>query len=121
MSVVSTDSAQEIARRDALAQRLFTGLLETMELLTVQLGVKLGLYTCLHRDGPATAGELADRAGIHPRSPESGSNSRPQPGSSTPPAMTSIPTAAGSCCRPVTPRPCSTTTARPRSTPSHRH
>jgi hypothetical protein len=33
MSVVSTDSPQEIARRDALAQRLFTGLLETMELL----------------------------------------------------------------------------------------
>ena len=67
MSVVKTDSPQEIARRDALAQRMFTGLLETMELLTVQLGVKLGLYACLHRDGPATAGELADRAGIHPR------------------------------------------------------
>src|SRR3954452_9266886 len=67
MSVVKTDSPQEIARRDALAQRMFTGLLEAMELLTVQLGVKLGLYACLHRDGPATAGELADRAGIHPR------------------------------------------------------
>jgi len=53
MSVVSADSPQEIARRDALAQRLFTGLLETMELLTVQLGVKLGLYASLHRDGPA--------------------------------------------------------------------
>ena len=67
MSVVSTDSPQEIARRDALAQRLFTGLLETMELLTVQLGVKLGLYACLHRDGPATAEVLAHRAGTHPR------------------------------------------------------
>jgi hypothetical protein len=53
MSVVSADSPQEIARRDALAQRLFTGVLETMELLTVQLGVKLGLYASLHRDGPA--------------------------------------------------------------------
>lgn len=67
MSMVSTTSSQEIARRDALAERLFNGLLEAMELLSVQLGVELGLYACLHRDGSANAGELADRAGIHPR------------------------------------------------------
>jgi hypothetical protein len=66
MSLGSTASYQEIARRDALAERLFTGLLETMELLTVQLGVELGLYACLHREGPATAGQFFGRSGGHP-------------------------------------------------------
>jgi 2-polyprenyl-3-methyl-5-hydroxy-6-metoxy-1,4-benzoquinol methylase len=67
MSVVNSHSPEQVARRDAFAQRLFTSLLATMELLTVHLGVELGLYACLHSDGPATADELADRAGIHPR------------------------------------------------------
>jgi 2-polyprenyl-3-methyl-5-hydroxy-6-metoxy-1,4-benzoquinol methylase len=67
MSMVSTTSAEEITRRDALAERLFTGLLEALELLSVQLGVELGLYSGLRRDGPADAHELAERAGIHPR------------------------------------------------------
>ena len=54
-------------RRDALAERLFNGLLESMEVLSVHLGLELGLYAALWTDGPATPPELAARARIHPR------------------------------------------------------
>lgn len=50
-----------------LAERLFGGLLETLELLSVHLGVELGLYASLRTDGAATPAELAARASIHPR------------------------------------------------------
>ncbi len=55
------------ARRDALAERVTTGLLASMELLAVHLGVELGLYASLATDGPATPPELARRAAVHPR------------------------------------------------------
>ena len=119
MSTPSAASSQEIARRDALAERLFTGLLETMELLTVQLGVKLGLYACLHRDGPATAGSWPIGRVSTRATPGNGSNSRPRPESSTP-ARTPIRRIVGSRYPPVTPRPCSIGTARRPCTPSHR-
>lgn len=67
MTITTTTPSNEVQRRDALAERMFTGLLESMELLSVHLGVELGLYASLHTDGPATAAELSDRAGIHPR------------------------------------------------------
>ena len=51
----------------ALAGRLFESGLATMELLTVYLGLRLGLYAALADGGPATAGQLAERAGIHER------------------------------------------------------
>jgi SAM-dependent methyltransferase len=54
-------------RRDDLAERLFTGLLASMELVSVHLGLQLGLYAALRTEGPATPPELARRAGIHPR------------------------------------------------------
>ena len=57
----------EATARDALAERLFTGLLESMELLSVHLGTELGLYAVLDTGGPATPPELARRTGIHPR------------------------------------------------------
>ena len=63
----TTTTIKESDRRDALAERLFTGLLESMELLSVHLGVELGLYASLDTDGPATAPELSDRARINPR------------------------------------------------------
>ncbi|TDN91318.1 methyltransferase domain-containing protein [Microbacterium sp. BK668] len=45
---------------------VFDRLLAAMELLSVYFGDRLGLYDAL-RQGPATAPELAARAGIHPR------------------------------------------------------
>lgn len=67
-----TDTAQAPApaatdRRDALAARLFDATLGAFDLLAVHLGLDLGLYRVLREDGPATAHELAARAGIHAR------------------------------------------------------
>ena len=55
------------ARRDALAGRLFEATLGAFDLLAVHLGMDLGLYAALRAGGPATAAELARRAGIHAR------------------------------------------------------
>jgi 2-polyprenyl-3-methyl-5-hydroxy-6-metoxy-1,4-benzoquinol methylase len=55
------------ARRDALAERLFGAILGTLDLQAVYLGERLGLYAELHDGGPATAPELAARAGIDAR------------------------------------------------------
>jgi 2-polyprenyl-3-methyl-5-hydroxy-6-metoxy-1,4-benzoquinol methylase len=59
--------AAEEARRDALAGRLFEATIGTFDLLAVQLGVELGLYTALRDGGAANAAELAARSGIDAR------------------------------------------------------
>jgi 2-polyprenyl-3-methyl-5-hydroxy-6-metoxy-1,4-benzoquinol methylase len=46
-----------------LADRLFRDMVGALELLTVYLGERLGLYQALHADGPATSAELAARTG----------------------------------------------------------
>lgn len=50
-----------------ITQRLSDATIGTLELFAVHIGARLGLYDVLDRHGPLTAGELADRAGIHPR------------------------------------------------------
>jgi SAM-dependent methyltransferase len=59
--------AVDDARRDALAERLFAATLGAFDLLSVHLGLDLGLYASLRADGPASPPELAARAGIHER------------------------------------------------------
>jgi pimeloyl-ACP methyl ester carboxylesterase/2-polyprenyl-3-methyl-5-hydroxy-6-metoxy-1,4-benzoquinol methylase len=54
------------ADRDALAERLVTATTGALELFSIHLGRRLGLYDAL-AEGPASAAELAGRAGIHPR------------------------------------------------------
>ena len=51
----------------ALADRLFRNMTGALELLTVYLGERLGLYRALHADGPATSAELAARTGTTER------------------------------------------------------
>ena len=51
----------------ALADRLFRDMVGALELLTVYLGERLGLYRALHAGGPATSAELAARAGTTER------------------------------------------------------
>ena len=51
----------------ALADRLFRDMTGALELLTVYLGERLGLYRALHADGPATSAELAARTGTGER------------------------------------------------------
>jgi len=54
-------------RATALSERLFAALIGGMELATVELGLRLGLYAALRGAGPTTAAELAGRAGIAER------------------------------------------------------
>jgi 2-polyprenyl-3-methyl-5-hydroxy-6-metoxy-1,4-benzoquinol methylase len=51
----------------ALADRLFRNMVGALELLTVYIGERLGLYQALSADGPATSTELADRTGTTER------------------------------------------------------
>src|SRR4029453_7257653 len=53
--------------RDAFVERLFASALGTMDVFTVYLGDRLGLYRMLAEHGPLTAGELAERADMYAR------------------------------------------------------
>lgn len=61
-----TGALGDAARAQALSARLFAAALGAGELMTVYMGIKLGLYAAL-RDAPARADELAGRAGTAPR------------------------------------------------------
>src|SRR5438046_10059905 len=50
-----------------LADRMFRDMTGALELLTVYLGERLGLYQALHAGGPATSAELAARTGTTER------------------------------------------------------
>ena len=52
---------------DALAARLRRDMVGALELLTVYLGERLGLYRALAAEGPATSAELAARTGTAER------------------------------------------------------
>jgi SAM-dependent methyltransferase len=58
-----------VARRagDALVQQLFGAALGAMDLLSVYVGDRLGLYRALADRGPSTPGDLATAAGVHER------------------------------------------------------
>jgi hypothetical protein len=60
--VTTTDD--QTARCEALSERLFDALVDTMELASVYAGLRLGLYQALRDGAPATA---AERAGIDER------------------------------------------------------
>jgi len=51
-------------RRDQFVERLFGAFLGGMELLSIDVGRRLGLYRALHECGAVTDAELADRTGI---------------------------------------------------------
>ncbi len=52
---------------DAFVARIFEASLGMFDVMAVYLGDRLGLYRSLRDDGPATAPQLASRAGIDPR------------------------------------------------------
>lgn len=54
-------------QRDALVGELFEKIIGAMEVATVYLGDRLGLYQALADHGPATPGELAGHTGVHER------------------------------------------------------
>ena len=65
---MTTETAAETEKTaDELVGRLFEATIGMMDVISVYLGDRLGLYRALHDGGPATAGELAARAGIDRR------------------------------------------------------
>lgn len=62
-----TATAPTAKTADALVGRLFEATLGMMDVMSVYLGDRLGLYRALHEGGPATAGELATRGRIDAR------------------------------------------------------
>src|SRR6266508_622669 len=67
VTIEPTKQTGDDSRRDELAKRLMGAVLGALDLQAVYLGDRLGLYRALADGGPATAPELAERAGIHPR------------------------------------------------------
>ena len=61
------DRRRPVARAEALATRLFESIVPAMELMTVELGLRRGLYSGLRRLGDATAAELALECGASHR------------------------------------------------------
>ena len=64
---MATDTGTHEERRDALARRIFSSVVGSLELFHVYLGERLGLYRVLGDQAPATASELAAAAGINAR------------------------------------------------------
>jgi 2-polyprenyl-3-methyl-5-hydroxy-6-metoxy-1,4-benzoquinol methylase len=65
MTITTTDiDAEQV---EALSGRLFMAGLEALELLNVELGLRVGLYAALADNGPMTTDELARATGIAER------------------------------------------------------
>jgi 2-polyprenyl-3-methyl-5-hydroxy-6-metoxy-1,4-benzoquinol methylase len=60
-------TADATERRDALVERLFGSMLGAMDVLSVYIGARLGLYRTLADRGPSTSDELARAAGLNER------------------------------------------------------
>ncbi len=61
------DTQRQTADGEALVARLFSANIAMMDVLSVYIGDRLGLYRTLAELGSATSVDLATRAGIHPR------------------------------------------------------
>jgi len=63
----SVDSPPGVNRTEALRERMFSSAVAALEMYTVYLGERLGLYRALANGGPATSAQLADRTGTAER------------------------------------------------------
>jgi SAM-dependent methyltransferase len=63
----AVDPRLEVDRTNALHERLFGDALAALELYTIYLGERLGLYRALAESGPATSSQLAARTGTSER------------------------------------------------------
>jgi SAM-dependent methyltransferase len=58
---------QDEEQRGALVERIFHGGIAILEMLSIYVGDRLGLYRALAKDGPSTSTQLARSAAIHER------------------------------------------------------
>jgi SAM-dependent methyltransferase len=61
------DWRPEVDRTEALRERIFGSAMAALELYTIYLGERLGLYRALAEGGPASSSQLADRTGTAER------------------------------------------------------
>jgi hypothetical protein len=61
------DRRPEVDRTEALRERIFGSAIAALELYTIYLGERLGLYRALAEGGPASSSQLADRTGTAER------------------------------------------------------
>src|SRR5437879_3758819 len=66
-ATTTQDPTVDEARQGEFIGRLFNAGIGAIELVTIDIGARLGLYEVLNERGPSTVDELADTAGIHPR------------------------------------------------------
>ena len=66
-STTMSSTSQAEARRDAVAEQLFSSVIGALETFHVYVGRALGLYEALDGAPATTAADFAARAGIHPR------------------------------------------------------
>lgn len=66
-TVTETVEAPVASATDALVERLFTATIDYLEVASVHIGGRLGLYRALADGGDATPGELAARTGTAER------------------------------------------------------
>jgi SAM-dependent methyltransferase len=62
-----TDAPAPTPDAERLAEEILTRMLSALEILTVEIGVRRGLYEALGAHGPLTPRELSRTAGIHAR------------------------------------------------------
>jgi hypothetical protein len=65
--LTATASPTADAMADAFVGRISTSVTNALEVICVYIGDRLGFYRALHDQGPATAPELAKRAGTNER------------------------------------------------------
>jgi 2-polyprenyl-3-methyl-5-hydroxy-6-metoxy-1,4-benzoquinol methylase len=65
--LTATASQSTNAAPDEITGRIFSSMIDAMEIFCVFVGDQLGFYRALHQGGPATARELAARAGTNER------------------------------------------------------
>jgi SAM-dependent methyltransferase len=61
------DWRPEVDRTEALRERIFGSAMAALELYTIYVGERLGLYRALAEGGPASSSQLADRTGTAER------------------------------------------------------
>ena len=115
--MTTTVTEHDTERIEELSGRLFMAGLEALELLNVDLGLRLGLYTALDRQGASTSSELAATAGIAERYAGEWLEQQAVTGVLDVDDTTADADAGGTRCPSGTPWCCSTPTARP--TPPH--
>jgi SAM-dependent methyltransferase len=66
-TLAAQQALEQSSAAETFGEELFAGAIAAMELATVHLGLRLGLYDALRQTGPATAEELAGHVGLDER------------------------------------------------------